>query len=191
MKAIIFSLLLISGYLQTQSDDICKYDSILEFKEDEKIEYKRTSQLSYYNQRSRYAIRRDYGEIDVIFSSVYGLSNKNFESYKNRERLQSTFDKKDYIIRIQFKLPEGKKLEVKNYQIGGTSTDSLSCVVRLYHLDKTKKGTKIISRKYNITKGSINIEKIKAASFCGVLDVEVPRYYNLHSEFSVKVVTKD
>jgi len=131
MKAIIFSLLLISGYLQTQSDDICKYDSILAFKEDEKIEYKRTSQLSYYNQGSRYAIRRDYGEIDVIFSSVYGLSNKNFESYKNRERLQSTFDKKDYIIRIQFKLPEGKKLEVKNYQIGGTSTDSLSCVVRL------------------------------------------------------------
>lgn len=191
MKTIFFSLLIASSLFYSKQDDFCKYDSILEFDEDEKITFKQTTKLSYYNQGSRYAIRRDYGKIDLIFSSIYGLERKHFESYKDREQLQSNVDKKDYIIRIEFNLPEGKKLKVKKYRIGENATDSLVCIVRLYHLDKTKKGMKIVRRKYSVTKGFIDIERIKASSFCGTMNLEVPSYYNLKSEFSIDVVTKD
>ncbi len=171
-------------------DDKCKYESILEFKENEKITYKQVTKLSYYSQSSRFAIRRNFREIDIVFSSVFGLEDRRFESFKDREKLQSYFQKKDYIIRIQFEIPEGKLAEGK-FNINKSPKDSMKCVMRLYHLDKTKQGMKVISRKYEVKTGELEIEKLSASTFCGKLELEIPEYYNLSSSFSVKAITRE
>jgi hypothetical protein len=189
MKTLLIISFVLSSLFVLKQDDFCKYDSILDFEEDEKIEIKQLTKLSYYNQGSRFAIRRDYHKLDLIFSSIYGLETKNFEGYKDREALQSHIDKKDFIVRIQFELPNSK-LEVKKYGIGSVN-DSMKCVVRVYHLDKTKNGMKIVSRKFSVTSGDLTIEKLSGTTFCGSVYLKVPKYYNLSSKFSVKAISKD
>lgn len=174
----------------TFQDEKCKYDSILELKENENIPIKQVTKLSYYSQVSRFSIRRDYNEIDLIFSSVFGIQNMEFESFEGRDKIQNYFGKKDYIMRIQFKY-KGAKLEVQKYSIGDSDKDSMQCVVRLYHIDKTKRGVKLISRKYPVKKGQLEIEKISAKTFCGQMAIEIPQFYNLSSAFSLEVETRD
>lgn len=187
-----FALLFIIGFLNQPvhfETTKCKYDSILEFKETEKITYKQVTKLSYYSQLSRIALRRDYGEIDLIFSSLFGLENRKFETVEDREKIQSYFTKKDYIIRIQFKLPEGK-LEEGVYKVNTSEDEGMQCVVRLYHVDKTKQGLKIVSRKYKVKSGKLEIEKISGSSFCGKVALEIPEYYSLSSTFSTKAISR-
>ncbi|MEZ4939020.1 MAG: hypothetical protein R2799_15635 [Crocinitomicaceae bacterium] len=174
----------------TFQDESCKYDSILELKENEGIKYKQVTKLSYYSQISRFAIRRDYHEVDLVFSSIFDVENKNFESWEDRESIQRYFSKKDYILRIQFELERGK-LDEGDFEFSNTASDSLKCNVRLYHLDKTKQGIKLISRKFTVKKGRLEIEKISSKTFCGKLKLEIPEFYDLSSEFALQVHTKD
>ncbi|MCB0478926.1 MAG: hypothetical protein KDC84_12215 [Crocinitomicaceae bacterium] len=174
----------------TFQDESCKYDSILDLKENEGIKYKQVTKLSYYSQISRFAIRRDYHEIDLIFSSIFDVQNKKFESFKDRDPLQKYFSKTDYILRIQFTTPL-KKLDEGEYEIGKSGEDSLGCVVRLYHVDKVKQGMKLISRKFSVSQGYLKIEKISASTFCGEMKLDIPEFYNLFSQFSLPVTTRD
>lgn len=171
--------------------DECDYDSILILTENEKITHKQVTKLAYYSQSSRFAVRRDYHEIDLIFSSIYGLQRKDFESFKDRDALQSHISKKDYIIRIQMSVGDSVKLEKGKYTIGAAMNDNMKCKIRLYHLDKTKKGMEFLCRIYYVKLGEVNIEKLTGRTFCGTLKLDIPEFYNLSTEFSVEAISKD
>ena len=190
MNGLIIGILITCCNIAVKQDNFCKYDSILILEESEKITYKQVTKLAYYNQGSRYAIRRDYGKIDLIFSSMYNLQSRDFEEYQDREVLQSHFGKNDFILRIQLNSIDNSKFKLQQYPIGGAE-DTIQCVVRLYHLDKTKQGTKIVSRKYKVKSGDITIERLTSRSFCGSIKLNIPQYYNLNSEFSVQSISKD
>lgn len=190
MKVFLLIAFLSFSFLSHRQQNNCDHDSILLMTEDEKITFKQVMKLDYFSQNSKFAIRREYGEIDLVFSSYYGLEHKDFEGLADRDKLQSLFKPKDYIIRLQFKLTQGK-LEEKAYKIGVTESDTLIGTLRLYHLDKLKRGAlKIVSRKYPIKDGEIVIEKLTATKFCGLINLDIPKFYNLKSEFSVKAISK-